>query len=63
VRVRNIKDIGTILDKSVTLGVNEGGNITFANADPSVAITQARTAAIMKIRDTHILSIILQDPE
>jgi uncharacterized protein YggE len=46
VRVRNIKDIGTILDKSVTLGVNEGGNIAFANADSSAAFTQARTAAM-----------------
>jgi len=46
VRVRNIDDVGAILDKSVTLGVNEGGNITFTNADPSAAITQARTRAV-----------------
>jgi len=46
VRVRDIGAIGAILDKSVTLGVNEGGNITFTNADPSEAIAQARTMAV-----------------
>jgi len=46
VRVRNIENVGAILDKSVTLGVNEGGNISFTNADPSAAITQARTLAV-----------------
>jgi len=46
VRVRNIAKVGTILDKSVTLGVNEGGNIMFTNDDPSEAISQARTKAV-----------------
>ncbi len=46
VRVRDISSVGVILDKSVSLGVNEGGNITFTNADPSEAITQARTRAV-----------------
>lgn len=46
VRVRDISAVGTILDKSVSLGVNEGGNIMFTNDDPSVAITQARTRAV-----------------
>ncbi len=46
VRVRDISAVGLILDKSVSLGVNEGGNITFTNADPSEAITQARTRAV-----------------
>jgi len=46
VRVRDIENVGVILDKSVTLGVNEGGNISFTNADPSAAITQARTRAV-----------------
>jgi len=46
VRVRDIAAVGSILDKSVSLGVNEGGNITFANADPSAAVTQARTRAV-----------------
>jgi uncharacterized protein YggE len=46
VRVRDIENVGAILDKSVTLGVNEGGNVSFTNADPSSAITQARTLAV-----------------
>ncbi len=46
VRVRDITAIGAILDKSVSLGVNEGGNIAFTNADPSAAIKQARISAV-----------------
>lgn len=46
VRVRDISRLGQILDTSVTLGVNEGGNISFTNADPSAAITQARINAV-----------------
>ena len=46
VRVRDIGAVGTILDKSVSLGVNEGGSISFTNDDPSEAITQARTLAV-----------------
>ena len=46
VRVRDISKIGEVLDKSVTLGVNEGGNILFTNDDPSAVMTQARTRAV-----------------
>lgn len=46
VRVRDIKQVGSILDKSVTLGVNEGGNIRFTNDDPTQVITQARVQAV-----------------
>jgi len=46
VRVRDIGAVGTILDKSVSLGVNEGGSISFTNDDPSEAITRARTLAV-----------------
>ena len=46
VRVRDISSVGVILDKSVSLGVNEGGNIMFTNDDPSEAITQARISAM-----------------
>jgi len=46
VRVRDIGAVGVILDISVTLGVNEGGNIMFTNEDPSAAITQARIKAM-----------------
>lgn len=46
VRVRDISIVGHILDKSVALGVNQGGNITFTNDDPSAAITEARIKAM-----------------
>jgi len=46
VRVRDITAVGAVLDKSVTLGVNEGGNIQFTNADSSDAIEQARIKAV-----------------
>jgi uncharacterized protein YggE len=46
VRVRDLVKTGEILDKAVSLGVNEGGNITFANDDPSAVITEARKKAV-----------------
>ncbi len=51
VRVRDITMVGTILDRSVTLGVNEGGNMTLTNADPSAAIKQARIRAMKDAMD------------
>lgn len=46
VRIRDIAKTGEILDKSVTLGVNQGGGISFANDDPSAAMTEARKRAV-----------------
>jgi len=46
VRVRDLVKTGEILDKAVSLGVNQGGNITFANDDPSDVITEARKKAV-----------------
>lgn len=46
VRVRNMQRLGEILDKSVDLGVNEGGQLLFTNQDPSPALEQARRAAV-----------------
>lgn len=46
VRVRDIAKTGTLLDKAVTLGVNQGGGITFTNDDPSKTITEARKRAV-----------------
>lgn len=51
VRVRDISAVGVILDKSVSLGVNEGGNISFTNEDPSEAITRARVKAMQHAID------------
>ena len=46
VRVRELDKLGAIIDRSVTLGVNQGGGITFTNDDPSAALEQARTRAV-----------------
>ncbi|WP_306119584.1 MULTISPECIES: SIMPL domain-containing protein [unclassified Roseitalea] len=46
VRIRDLSRLGSILDRSVTLGVNQGGGITFTNDDPSEAIEQARVQAM-----------------
>ncbi len=45
-RIRNLEKLGEILDRVVTLGVNSGGNVRFTNADPSIAISSARTQAM-----------------
>lgn len=46
VRVRELADLGKLLDQAVTLGVNEGGSVRFTNEDPSATLAQARTAAV-----------------
>ncbi|MCB1742186.1 MAG: SIMPL domain-containing protein [Gammaproteobacteria bacterium] len=46
VRVRELARLGEVLDTAVQLGVNQGGNISFSNEDPSEALSQARTAAV-----------------
>lgn len=48
VRVRDIGKVGEVLDESVSLGVNEGGNIRFTNDDPSGAFEQARVKAVQQ---------------
>ena len=50
VRIRDLARLGAVLDRSVTLGVNDGGNIAFSNDDPSAAITKAREAAMKDAR-------------
>lgn len=46
IRVRDLDKVGEILDRSVSLGVNQGGNITFTNDDPSKALNDARKSAV-----------------
>lgn len=70
VRVRDLEQVGAILDRSVSLGVNQGGNIQFLNDDPAAALEQARVAAVKDalqraatltaaagVRSGHILEI------
>jgi uncharacterized protein YggE len=45
-RVRDLVKTGEVIDKAVSLGVNQGGNIVFANDDPSAVITEARKKAV-----------------
>jgi uncharacterized protein YggE len=51
VRVRDIAKTGEILDKAVTLGVNQGGGISFTNAKPGAALTEARKRAVANAMD------------
>lgn len=46
VRVRDVARVGEIVDRAVTLGVNQGGGVAFTNDDPSAARTQARRQAV-----------------
>ncbi|WP_102958011.1 SIMPL domain-containing protein [Mangrovicella endophytica] len=51
-RVRKIGDIGAVLDKAVTLGVNQGGDISFDIDDPAALRSKARTAAVTDAKET-----------
>lgn len=46
VRVRDIDKTGEIIDKAVTLGVNQGAGVSFTNDDPAATITAARKEAV-----------------
>ncbi len=46
VRVRDLDILGEVIDLSVSAGVNQGGNVSFGNDDPSTALGQARTLAV-----------------
>jgi len=46
IRIRDLEKTGAILDLSVTLGINSGGNIQFRNSDTSKVLKQARIKAV-----------------
>lgn len=46
VRVRDLPKLGALLDQSVKLGVNKGGQISFSNDNPEAALTEARKKAV-----------------
>ncbi|WP_425373585.1 SIMPL domain-containing protein [Phyllobacterium leguminum] len=46
VRVRDLDKVGAILDQSVSLGVNQGGNLSFTNDNPAAVINEARKRAM-----------------
>lgn len=45
-KVRDLKKLGGIIDQSVKLGVNQGGQIAFTNDDPAKTMAEARKAAV-----------------
>jgi uncharacterized protein YggE len=46
VRVRDLDKLGAVIDSSVSLGVNQGGGITFTNDDMSKPMQEARKNAM-----------------
>jgi uncharacterized protein YggE len=46
VRIRDLAKVGEVLDRSVSLGVNQGGDISFVNDDPKAALSEARRRAV-----------------
>jgi uncharacterized protein len=46
VRVRDLAKLGEIIDQSVTLGVNQGGDITFTKDDDTALLEEARKNAM-----------------
>jgi uncharacterized protein YggE len=46
VRVRNLDKLGAVTDRSVSLGVNQGGGMTFTNDDTSKPMEEARKRAM-----------------
>jgi uncharacterized protein YggE len=57
VRLRDLARLGAILDESVTLGVNQGGDIRFTNDDPAETVAKARKAAVKSAFDkAHALA-------
>lgn len=51
VRVRNLDNVGKLLEQAVTAGANSIGNISFSLSDPVALQKQARDAAIADARD------------
>ncbi|MBB4477490.1 SIMPL domain-containing protein [Rhizobium etli] len=46
VRLRDLAKLGQVIDQSVTLGINQGGEIQFTNDKPEAAIEEARKNAV-----------------
>jgi uncharacterized protein len=46
VRIRDLAKLGAIVDQAVTLGVNQGGDITFVKDDTSGLLEEARKKAM-----------------
>lgn len=57
VRILDLNKVGEILDRSITLGVNQGGNISLGNSDIAELQMQARAMAMKNaLRKAKILT-------
>ena len=50
VRIRDLTRLGAILDSSVSLGVNQGGDVMFTNDDQDTIRNEARLDAVAKAK-------------
>ncbi|MBC7313049.1 MAG: SIMPL domain-containing protein [Rhizobium sp.] len=50
-RVRDLTQLGALIDAAVKLGVNQGGGISFTNDNPDAAIAEARKKAVAEAMD------------
>ncbi len=55
VRIRDLANLGAVLDKQVNVGANTINGITFAVADPSKLLDEARKAAFADAREKAAL--------
>lgn len=46
IRLRDLAKAGAVIDKSVTLGINQGGDIRFVNEDTNKVLAEARADAV-----------------
>ncbi|SCB57274.1 hypothetical protein GA0061105_102263 [Rhizobium aethiopicum] len=46
IRLRDLSKLGQVIDQSVTLGINQGGDIQFTNDKPEAALEEARKNAV-----------------
>jgi uncharacterized protein YggE len=63
VRVRDLEDLGTILDRAVTVGANTINGVNFAVADPSALYNDARRQAFADAKAKAELYAGLADAE
>jgi len=48
VRIRDLTQVGEIMDKSITLGVNSGGHINFGHQNSDALVEEARKNAVAR---------------
>lgn len=46
IRIRKVDDVGKVLDRAVSLGANQGGDIAFSIDDPTALQAEARRKAV-----------------